>query len=61
LRLAGIVAVISIILAGIGYITAAGNAEKITSSRKRIVNSVLGLAIVFVAAAVVSFIGNSLG
>jgi hypothetical protein len=61
LRLAGIAAVISIIIAGIGYITAAGSADKITASRKRIVNSLLGLAVVLVAAATVSFIGNSIG
>jgi len=61
LRLAGIAAVISIIIAGIGYITAAGSADKITSSRKRIVNSLIGLAVVLVASAAVSFIGNSLG
>lgn len=61
LRFAGIAAVISIIIAGITYITAAGSADKITSSRKRIVNSLLGLAVVLVASAVVSFIGNSLG
>ena len=60
LHLAGIVAVVSIIIAGVSYITAAGAADKITSARKRIVNSLLGLAIVLVASAVVSFIGNSL-
>jgi hypothetical protein len=61
LRLAGIAAVISIIIAGIGYITAAGSADKITASRKRIVNSLLGLGVVLVAATIVSFIGNSIG
>lgn len=61
LRFAGIAAVISIIIAGTGYITAAGSTDKITASRKRIVNSLLGLGVVIVAAAVVSFIGNSLG
>lgn len=60
LRLAGIAAVISIIIAGITYITAAGSTDKITSARKRIINSLLGLAVVLVAAATVSFIGNSL-
>jgi hypothetical protein len=61
LYLAGIVAVVSIIIAGISYITAAGNAEEITSARKRIVNSLIGLAIVLIAAAVVSFVGNAIG
>jgi hypothetical protein len=40
---------------------AAGSADKITAARKRIVNSLIGLAIALVAIAVVSFIGNSLG
>jgi hypothetical protein len=61
LHLAGIAAVISIIIAGISYITAAGSADKITAARKRIINSILGLAVALVAAAVVSFIGNRLG
>jgi len=61
LRLAGLVAVVSIIIAGISYITATGSADKVTAARKRIVNSLLGLAVVLVAAAAVSFIGNSLG
>jgi hypothetical protein len=60
LYLAGLIAVVSIIIAGISYITAAGSSDKITSARKRIQNSLIGLAIVFIAAAVVSFIGNSL-
>jgi len=60
LYLAGLAAVISIIIAGIGYITATGSADKITASRKRIQNALIGLAIVLVASAIVSFIGNSL-
>lgn len=60
LRLAGLAAVVSIIIAGISYIMATGASDKITAARKRIQNSLIGLAIVFVAAAVVSFIGNSL-
>lgn len=61
LYLAGIVAVISIIIAGISYITAAGSSDQITSARKRIVNSLLGLAVVLIASAAVSFIGNAIG
>jgi hypothetical protein len=61
LRVAGIVAVISIVIAGISYITAAGSADKITSARRRIVNSLIGLAIVVIASAAVQFIGKSLG
>jgi len=61
LYVAGIVAVVSIIIAGISYVTAAGSSDKITSARKRIVNSLVGLAIVIVASATVSFIGNAIG
>ncbi len=58
---AGLAAVISIIIAGLTYITAAGNAEKVTGARKRIVNSLIGLAIVLIASGIVGFIGNALG
>lgn len=61
LYLAGLVAVISIIIAGIQYITATGSADKNTAARKRIQNSLIGLAIVLIASSVVSFIGNKIG
>ena len=60
LYLAGIVAVVSIIIAGISYITAAGSPDQITSARKRIQNALIGLAIVVIASSVVSFIGYTL-
>ncbi|HZP55289.1 MAG TPA: pilin [Candidatus Saccharimonadales bacterium] len=59
LRLAGFVAVIAIIISGIMYITATGSPEKAAAARKRLYNSLIGLAIAFVAAGVVAFIGNS--
>ncbi len=61
IRVAGFLAVISIIIAGIEYIIAAGNPEKGAAARKRIINSLVGLAIVLVATAAVSFIGKTLG
>lgn len=61
LYLAGIVAVVSIIVAGIGYITSGGNPEKAASARRRIYNSLVGLGIVIVSISVVSFIGSQLG
>lgn len=60
LRVAGFLAVISIIIAGVEYIIAVGNPEKITSARKRAINSLVGLGIALVATATVSFIGRSL-
>lgn len=61
MRLIGILAIISIFIASIEYIIAIGNPEKITNARKRIINSLVGLAIAFSAVAVVTFAGKTLG
>jgi hypothetical protein len=61
LYLAGLVAVFSVIVAGIQYMTASGNPEKAASARKRLYNALIGVAIVFVAAPTVAFLGNRLG
>ncbi len=61
LRVAGLVAIVSIIAAGVGYITAAGTVEKTASARRRIYNSLIGLAVVAIASGFVAFIGNTLG
>jgi len=60
LGLAGFLAVISIIIAGVQYLSTLGNPEKGIAARKRIVNSLIGLAIVLVAIPLVAFVGNSL-
>lgn len=60
LRLAGFVAVIMIIIAGVSYIFASGNPEKAASARKRIYNALIGLIIALVATSFVAFIGNRL-
>ena len=61
LYLAGIVAVVAIIISGIMYITSQGNIDKTTTARRRIINSLLGLAVVLIASLVVGFIGNKIG
>jgi hypothetical protein len=61
LRIGGFVAVISIIIAGIQYITSTGSTDAATNARKRIVNSLIGLAIILVASGVVAFIGKTFG
>jgi hypothetical protein len=58
LYVAGLVAVFAVIYGGISYMTATGNAEKVTSARRAIVNALVGLGIVLVAAQIVSFIGG---
>jgi hypothetical protein len=61
LRIGGFVAVISIIIAGVQYITSMGNTDAATNARKRLTNSLIGLAIIIIASGVVAFIGNTLG
>jgi len=59
-RLAGLVAVVVVIGAGVSYIMAGGNPEKAAAARRHIWQGLIGLAIVFVAAGFVAFIGNKL-
>lgn len=59
MRVAGLIAVVSIIIAGVESIFSGGNAEKAVSARRRIWNSLIGLGIVVVASAVVAFIGKN--
>lgn len=60
LRLAGFIAVISIIVAGFQLQFTGGNAEKAAAGRRRLYNSLIGLAIALIATASVTFIGNQL-
>jgi hypothetical protein len=61
LRVAGFVAVISIIIAGVELIRSEGSTEKATNARQRILNSLLGLAIAAGATGLVVFVGNTVG
>lgn len=61
LFVAGMAAVISIIIAGFEYVGSIGNADKISGARKRIQNSLIGLAICLASIALVAFIGGQLG
>jgi len=61
LRVAGIVAVVYIMIAGVSYVLSRGNSEKTAASRTRIINALIGLAIAVIGASLVSFIGRQLG
>ncbi len=61
LRIAGIAAVVYIVVAGFYYVSSAGDTNKAQAARTRIVNAVVGLVIVIIATASVNFIGNALG
>jgi len=56
----GVVFLVIIIYSGFQWMTAGGNEETITKAKKRIVNSVIGLVIVFTAYLITYFITNVL-
>lgn len=60
LRVAGMAAVISIMVSAVMYLTSAGSPDRAGAALQRIINSLVGLAIVLVAAAAVTFLGNSI-
>lgn len=52
----GIIFLIQIIIAGIGWMTSQGNEEKVTAARNTIIHSAIGLVIVIGAYALVNFV-----
>jgi hypothetical protein len=60
LRIAGFVAVVSIIIAGFQHQFTMGSPDKAAAARRRLYNSLIGLAIALIATALVTFIGNQL-
>lgn len=60
IRLAGLVAVVMIFWAGFKYITSQGNPDAAAGARKTAINALIGLVIVVLSTAIISFIGNSL-
>lgn len=60
LILAGIVAVVYVIYAGIKYIMSQGSPDETAKAQSTLLNSLLGLALAMVAVAVVSYLGNHL-
>ena len=56
LILSGIVAVIVIIIGGIGYMTSSGDAGKVKKAKDTILYGVIGLVIVALSFAIVNFV-----
>lgn len=57
---AGIAAVIMIIISGFKFVTSAGDAQKVAGARNTLVWSVVGLIVVAFAAVIISFIMSKL-
>lgn len=60
LRLAGMVAVVMIFVAGFRFITSDGSPDKAAGARKTVINAIIGLAIVVLSTGLVAFIGSRL-
>lgn len=60
LAIAGLVAVIFLIVGGFRYITAGGNEEASESAKKTITNAIIGIVIIILAFVIVRVISNAL-
>lgn len=58
LFLAGALAVVYLIYGGILYITAGGDAEKATKGRTAVINAIIGIVIILLALALVTWVAN---
>jgi len=56
LLIAGVVAVIYLIVGGYQYITSSGNAEQAQAGRTTVLNAIIGLIIIFAAYVIVRFV-----
>jgi len=61
LGLLGIIAVIIIIYAGFKWMTAGGNEEQVGDAKKMLIQSIIGLAVIFSAWIIASFVIDRLG
>jgi hypothetical protein len=60
LELLGLIFLVLIIFAGFKWMTSGGDEEKVTSAKKLLTNSVIGLVIILVAFSIATFVFNSL-
>lgn len=58
LRLAVLVAIVYVLMGGVKYITARGNADKLEVAKTSVIDALAGLVIAIAASAVVAFIGS---
>lgn len=56
LLLAGVVAVVYLIIGGYQYITSGGNAEQAQAGRTTVLNAIIGLVIIFASYVIVNFV-----
>jgi len=60
LELLGLISLVIIIYAGFRWMTAGGDEEKVTASKKQLTNGLIGLVIILVAYSIATFVLNRL-
>lgn len=60
LYIAGVVAVIMLIIGGIKYVVSGGDSKKVTDAKNAVLYAIIGLIICFLAFAIVNFVISSL-
>ena len=58
LSFVGVLFLIMMIFAGIMWMTAQGNEQRVTKAKDLLINSIIGIVIVFAAYAITTFVGN---
>lgn len=61
LAIVGIVALAYLVYGGFMYITSAGNEDKVEAAKQIIINAVIGIVVIGVAAAIVNFVIRGVG
>lgn len=61
LAIVGVIALAYLVYGGFMYITSAGNEDKVESAKNIIINAVIGIVVIGVAAAVVNFVIRGIG
>ena len=61
LSIAGLLAVIFLIVGGFRYITAGGNEESAESGKKTIINAIIGIVVILLAFVIVRVVSNLFG
>ncbi|MGH7241497.1 MAG: hypothetical protein ACREGB_04335 [Candidatus Saccharimonadales bacterium] len=61
LRIAGMVAVVYVIIGATQFVTSQGNPEQTAKAQTTVINALIGMAIAMIAVVLVGFIGNKLG
>ena len=60
LYIAGVVAVVMLIIGGIKYVVSGGDSKKVTDAKNTVLYAIIGLAVCFFAYAIVNFVISSL-